>query len=73
MIRRIDHRLGRLVALGLLTGLPTFAGCGTDEYNGKDTAQDFEKPAATAAPAKTDPPDTGEDLSPRERRKAGAN
>jgi hypothetical protein len=53
-----------VIALGL-------SGCSDDGYGGKEYGQEFEKPANfPAAEAETGtpvPPDTGDDLDPRQR------
>ncbi|WP_152049396.1 hypothetical protein [Tautonia marina] len=52
----------------ILTILPLLlAGCGGTGGGNGEFSQEFEKPETTLAPV-VDPPDTGDDLSPRERR-----
>ena len=51
--------------LSAILGLP---GCGGSEGGTDEFTQEFEKPDVAPAPAVVDPPDTGDALSPRERR-----
>lgn len=52
------------VALLAPTAVMVASGCG----DSAEFSREFEKPETTAPPV-TDPPDTGEDLSPRDRRR----
>lgn len=55
----------------ILTILPIalvlLAGCGGTSGGNGEFSQEFEKPETTLQPV-VDPPDTGDELSPRERR-----
>jgi hypothetical protein len=58
----------RALALAALLAPIGLQGCGKDEYNGKDYAQEFEKPAGAPAAAPGAAPGATSDLTPQSRR-----
>jgi hypothetical protein len=64
---RLPHR-SMILSPALLAMIFALPGCGGGGGGSGEFAQEFEKPDAAPAPAVVDPPDTGEDLSPRDRR-----
>ncbi len=62
----IQRQLLLLAQILLLVATVGFIGCGGGEGTG-DLSQEFEKPE-TPPQSVQDPPDTGDELSPRDRR-----
>jgi len=60
----------RRVALGAVLGAPALAGCADDGYGGKETTQEFEKPASMPTKDVVEPDTYPGEESPRERRSA---
>ncbi len=63
MFARIHAKALAALAVSVLAFTVALPGCGEDEMQ---LGQEFEKPA-TPPPVVQDPPDTGEDIHPRDR------
>ena len=64
MLARIHAKIVPFLALSALAFAVVLPGCGGEDP--MELGQEFEKPA-TPPPVVQDPPDTGEDIHPRDR------